>query len=171
MTLLDRVSAHLATHGVRHALIGATALAAAGVARSTFDVDLLAFDRRLLDASFWAPIAAADLSLDVRAGDRDDPLAGMVRLARAAERPVDVVVARHAWQARLVERARPSDSGPPIVGPVDLILLKLYAGGAQDLWDIRELLSLPGAERLVADVERELASLPAAMWRLWHTLR
>ena len=44
MTLVDRVSARLQAAGIPHALIGAAALAAAGVARSTFDIDLLTVD-------------------------------------------------------------------------------------------------------------------------------
>jgi len=48
MTLLDRVAELLDAHGSPHALIGAAALAAAGIARSTFDVDLL-----VVDESVW----------------------------------------------------------------------------------------------------------------------
>ena len=40
-----------------------------------------------------------------------------------------------------------------VVRSRDLVLLKLYAGGTQDLWDVRELLQLPGRDRLMADVE------------------
>jgi len=40
MTLGDRVMSALDARGIAHALIGAAALAAAGVARSTLDLDL-----------------------------------------------------------------------------------------------------------------------------------
>lgn len=52
MTLLERVVDRLASEAVPHALIGAAALAAAGVSRSTFDIDLLTTDRRVLEKGF-----------------------------------------------------------------------------------------------------------------------
>ena len=52
MTLLDRVAAVLDSQSVPHALIGVAALAAAGVARSTFDVDLLVVDAAVLRNEF-----------------------------------------------------------------------------------------------------------------------
>lgn len=53
MILSDRVVSILNDAGVAHALIGAAALAAAGVARSTLDLDLLTLDARVLDPAFW----------------------------------------------------------------------------------------------------------------------
>jgi hypothetical protein len=41
MKLLDRVVRALLARNVPHALIGAAALAARGIARSTYDIDLL----------------------------------------------------------------------------------------------------------------------------------
>lgn len=53
MTLRDRVVAARNGHGVDHALIGAAALAASGVARSTLDIDLMTLDFRVLDQEIW----------------------------------------------------------------------------------------------------------------------
>jgi hypothetical protein len=50
------------------------------------------------------------------------------------------------------------------------VLLKLYAG-AQDLWDIRELLRLPESTAWIAAVETELAVRPAFLRARWHSLR
>ena len=102
MTALDRVCAVLNDHQIAYALIGAAALAARGVARSTFDIDLLTTDQRVLDAGTWRSLSA---DVDIRRGDLDDPLAGVVRAAVADDRPIDVVVGRHAWQTHAVERA------------------------------------------------------------------
>ena len=49
----------------------------------------------------------------------------------------------------------------------DLVLLKLYAGGTQDLWDVRELLQLPGRDCLMAEVEADLDEHSDAMRGLW----
>jgi hypothetical protein len=171
MTLLDRVSAHLDTHGIAHAVIGAAALAAAGVARSTFDVDLLTGDPAVLAADVWEDLRAEGVTIDIRRGDDDDPLGGVVRIEAAMpERPVDVVLGRHAWQARAVARAARSAGAPPIVLPRDLVLLKLYAGGTQDLWDVRELLRVAEDDTLIDDVESDLVTLPRAMRERWESL-
>jgi hypothetical protein len=55
-----------------------------------------------------------------------------------------------------------------IVRASDLILLKLYAGGSQDAWDIEQLLAAGDRETLVVAVNAELDSLPGdarARWR------
>ena len=104
-------------------------------------------------------------------GDADDPLAGVVRIVVPGERPIDVVVGRQPWQERAIERATPLDEHVAVVQPRDLVLLKLYAGGTQDLWDVRQLLALPGAEELVRAVEDDLRQLAPAMTHTWRAVR
>jgi len=171
VTLLDRVAALLDAQRVPHALIGAAALAAAGVARSTFDVDLLTGDARVLADDFWSALRTAEVSVDIRRGDDEDPLAGIVRLDTAADRPVDIIVAKHAWQARMIERAQRVPGGPPVVTPPDLILLKLYAGGHQDLWDVRELLSTAGGDAIARQVDDSISGMPSEMRDRWLSVR
>ncbi len=88
---------------VPHALIGAGAMAAHGVIRSTDDLDLLVTDRAVLAAGFWDELARQGFTVEVRAGDDADPLAGVVRVARLPARALDVVVGR---SARLPTEAR-----------------------------------------------------------------
>lgn len=171
MTLLGEVADLLVADVIPHALIGAAALAVRGIARSTFDVDLLTTDRRVFEPERWAPLVRAGATVDVRHGDADDPLAGVIRITAHGQRPVDIIVGRHAWQARAVARAEPGGDVPPVVTAVDLILLKLYAGGTQDLWDVRELLRGADARVLTEAVEAELRVLPAAMQAAWHMAR
>lgn len=171
MTLGERVMAALDAHGIAHAMIGATALAASGVARSTLDLDLLTLDARVLDREVWAGLSAAGSDVEVRRGDADDPLAGVVRISMPVERPVDIILGRHAWQRRAVERAARLPGGTRVVLPRDLVLLKLYAGGTQDLWDIRQLLAALGGTSLAAEVEADLDDLPPdarALWAIAH---
>ncbi len=59
MSLLSAVVARLERERIRHALIGAAALAVHGVSRSTAAIDLLTVDSRVLGGEFWAPVAAA----------------------------------------------------------------------------------------------------------------
>ncbi len=128
MTLLDRVSVTLQQARIPHALIGAAALAAAGVARSTFDVDLLVLDQSVLQDAMWEALRQGGADVVIRHGEDDDPLRGVVRIEAEDERPVDVIVGRPAWQSRVLERASRPETGPPVAAPRDLILLKLYAG-------------------------------------------
>jgi hypothetical protein len=171
VTLLARVTAFLAEHHVANALIGAAALAAHGVSRSTLDQDLLVTDVRVLAASFWQALAA-EAEIDVRRGDTEDPLAGVVRIACTGERDVDVVVGRHHWQHEVLSRAhRLGDEPMYVVDKADLILLKLYAGGIQDRWDIEQLLALDAREEAIAMVDDRIAALPAHSRELWASLR
>lgn len=168
MTALERVCGVLDAHRLSHALIGAAALAARGIARSTYDIDILTVDPRALDPSLWTTFPES--VVDIRRGDLDDPLAGVTRIALEADRPIDIVVGKHGWQARALERAEPVAGGPPIVLARDLVLLKLYAGGSQDLWDIRELLQLHGPP-LDAEVAADVSMLPAESQRRWESVR
>jgi hypothetical protein len=171
MTTLDRVWQVLTDQGIPCALIGAAALAARGVARSTYDIDLLVADPRVLDPNLWTAVRAADTRVDIRRGDIDDPLGGVVRIEQTSQRPVDVVLGKHAWQREMLSRAEPVPGGPPVVLPSDLVLLKLYAGGPQDLWDIRELLNQPGMAAVVLQVDERVAAGSPAMRELWATMR
>jgi hypothetical protein len=109
--------------------------------------------------------------VDVRRGDESDPLAGVVRIAARGERPVDLVVGRFPWQERVVSRAIRPGEGPAIVQPADLVLLKLFAGGAQDQWDIQQLLGLPDASRWIDEVDANVGDLPPDARERWRTLR
>lgn len=169
LRLLSEVALELATRGVPHALIGAGALAVHGVSRSTFDLDLLVTDASLLAEGAWSALGA-DVAVDARRGDPEDPLAGVVRFSREGSRSVDVVVGRSAWQAELLTRAPLTTLGPlalPVVTAPDLVLLKLFAGGPQDAWDVEQLLAVVDRAATAREVEAVLPRLPPAAADLW----
>ncbi len=173
MTLLTRVSEVLRAQGIPHVLIGASALTVHGVNRSTLDVDLFTVDRICLDPRIWEGLAKEEVGVKVRKGDPDDPLAGVVRFEVATELPLDIVVGKHLWQRRAIERAATATFMGveiPVLRGVDLILLKLFAGGPQDAWDIQQLLLGPERDSLIAGVERELTDLPGYSSRLWRRI-
>ena len=68
--LVTRVVRRLDEHGIAHRLIGAAALAAHGVPRSTHDIDLLADDPAVLDAALWADVVPVGFTIVIcpRAG-------------------------------------------------------------------------------------------------------
>ena len=169
--LVSRVAAVLERLGAPYAIVGAGALAVHGVARSTFDVDLLTTSVIVLERDAWAEVSGMPgTRVAVRRGDAEDPLAGVVRIEAEGERDVDVVVGRLSWQSEAIARARRvSVAGAmlPVVLPADLVLLKLYAGGSQDAWDIEQLLAGPDRDQLVRQVDSRLDSLPPRAARLW----
>jgi hypothetical protein len=172
--LVARVSAVLRARGIPFALVGAGALAARGVARSTFDLDLFTTVPAPLDAHFWADLSATPgIRVVARSGDAEDPLLGVVRIEADGERTVDVVVGRHAWQADVVARATPVALAGvllPVATASDLVLLKLYAGGSQDRWDIEQLLAGEDRASVVAEVDARVAALASEARRLWASL-
>ena len=168
LSLQARIGSALDTADIPYALIGAGALAVHGVSRSTLDLDLLTTDPRVFGPDFWNDLH--DVTIDIRRGDADDPLAGVVRFSVPGERDVDLIVGRHPWQDTAVRRATRVSAGDlvvPVVGVADLILLKLYAGGAQDLWDIQQLLAVRGSTDVTDEVQRGLTALPGRCSELW----
>lgn len=173
MSLLARVSEVMKAQGIPHVLVGASALTIHGVIRSSLDVDLFTVDRACLDPRVWDGLATEGVGIEVRKGDPDDPLAGVVRFEVAMELPLDVVVGKHLWQRKAIERAATTTFmgvDVPVLSGVDLILLKLFAGGPQDAWDIQQLLMGPERESLIAGVERELTDLPGHSAKLWRRI-
>jgi len=173
VSLIERVASTLDQVGARYAVIGAAAMAARGVGRSTRDVDLLTLSTVGLDEAWWTPLAEQGVSVSVARGNAEDPLAGVVRLDQEGERPVDLVVGRYRWQRRVLERAEPAVVGRtslPTALERDLVLLKLYAGGSQDAWDIEQLLAGANSEELITAVAADIGDLPSRCRRLWERI-
>jgi len=169
MSLLEEISSTLEAAGIRHALIGALALAAYGVNRASVDLDLFVADASCLRPDLWADLRSRGIAVDVRKGDLTDPLAGVVRFQAPGEPPIDIVVGKWAWQTRVLERAEPVGE-LLVVRAADLVLLKLYAGGPQDAWDVQQLLARPFRDDLVLEVESRLSELPAQCQNLWKKI-
>ena len=162
------VGRHLADRGVAFALIGAQAMGLRGVMRFSHDTDFCTTDRSVLSDEFWATLEGASVS--VRRGEYDDPLAGLVKIIFPNE-PVDVVVGRYKWQQALVARAetlRFGDTQLPVAQKPDLVLLKLFAGGPQDMWDIYALIESDST--LAAQVDPLIHDLPSDAQQLWQKL-
>ena len=170
MMLLSRVADLLFEAKIDFVVIGATAMAVYGVSRSTYDVDLMTIDTQALNAATWAVLESEGIEVDLRYGDVQDPLRGVVRFEAREQRPVDLIVGHGGWQTRIFDHAgRAVFEGVelPVVGQVDLILLKIYAGGPQDLWDIRQLLDGDQSNELQRLVSAALENHPADLRKTW----
>lgn len=166
--LFHEVLAILERRGSPAALVGAIALAAHGIARATLDLDLLVLDTGLLSPEAWRDLSEAGAQIEVRRGDAEDPLAGVVRLTRPGQTPVDVVIGKHRWMEDVLARTGTISLGGhpiPIVGAADLVVLKVFAGGPQDLLDAELLLVAEEGEALRAEVESRLPALPPGLRR------
>jgi hypothetical protein len=159
--------------GVRYALIGAHAMAARGYPRSTVDVDFLTADQRILDPAIWTDVIRSGGTVDVRRGDHDDPLAGVVHILLADGSDVDVVVARWKWEAAVIERAermRIAGIEIPVARTSDLIMLKLAAGGYLDQRDAAALLATGNRTELVREVEEHIDDVRPDIRPAWREL-
>jgi hypothetical protein len=142
--------------GVEWCLIGAAALATHGYARTTDDIDLLTLDGRVLSADFWG-----SSPVRIRRGDFDDPLVGSV--VWPAEPQHDVVVGKgHAAREALSTAPFNQRLGCRVATALALVLLKLEAGGAQDLYDVVALVE----RRRALDGAAWFAEVPAHLPRL-----
>jgi predicted nucleotidyltransferase len=164
--LLARVVSKLEQMGAPCALIGGVALAFHGIDRATEDIDLLATEPSILDASRWEDLQSEGMSVGVTKGDTDDPLRGVIRID--STELIDVVVTRGRWQddvlARRLERVILGER-IPVVDAADLILLKVDAGGLIDLVDVELLIRHDPSLRAV--VEARLEQLPRRMKAAW----
>lgn len=169
MNLASAVHEALAAAGITHALGGAIAMAVHGAPRSTADVDFLTTDPDALKPEIWSSLRTR-ATVDLRRGEFDDPLRGVVRV-EAGDDQVDVVISRSAWIRPLLARATAATvlgTELPVVDVVGFLLLKLDAGSPKDRWDVLQLLEVrPDAEDLVRAVSAAVADLPSDVGSEW----
>jgi hypothetical protein len=161
--------------GVRYALIGGHALAARGYPRLTVDVDLLTTERRVLDGAVWTALAVdPGAEIEVRRGDDDDPLAGVVHILLADGTDIDVIVGRWKWETAVIDRAEVMTIADGVTIPVvrvsDLLLLKLAAGGYGDLRDAAVLIAAGQRDVLIAEVESRIDEVRPDVREVWREL-
>lgn len=143
---------------IRFALIGGLAVSAWGVVRATQDIDLLADSTPspLRDLAlrgrlqrFWEDRGC---TVEWRVGATDDPIPLLLRLEMprpARGLAADILWAHKRWQREALMRTLTlsvSRLDVFILHPEDLVLMKLEAGGPQDLLDVEALLSTPPPE-------------------------
>jgi len=170
--VIERVQAILDQNRIQYALIGGMAVAARGYPRFTIDFDFLTTDRRVLQATLWDELRNSGIGVDVRKGDFDDPLAGVVRIGTRPEQ-IDIVVGKRKWEQRVIERAEEIEvQGMKMRVPItsDLILLKLAAGGPIDQQDVIRLLAVGPRNQLIEEVDQKIGDLPEDALALWKKI-
>jgi hypothetical protein len=167
--LLENASKELHA-SIQFALIGGLAVAAWGVIRATQDIDVLA-------NSDPTPLVNTRLRNELkdfldrngcqtewRVGDADDPIPLLLRVNLPqifGDIGADILWAHKHWQQEALQRSvaiEVLNRRVNILHPEDLILMKLDAGGPQDLFDVEQMLSAPlpqlNIERLKASAAR-----------------
>ena len=128
----------------------------------------------VLHSTFWE--GAEVQPSELRRGDWDDPIAGLVLFPTSEEEiPVELVVGKgYAAKFAIESAVMNSQLGCPVVTPLGLALLKLEAGGTRDLNDI---IALQEAQRtltgwdLVAAVSPHIPKLSTDARASWDRVQ
>lgn len=129
------------------ALIGGLAVSAWSLPRATMDVDLLVLAKAENLNNLVKALCDAGIRAELRRGGLDDPVPFLIRADF-----LDIIVATKKYEAEAVgESIAVNIAGReiPVVSPEYLIILKLKAGGPQDLADVTELLSSNLVDKLL----------------------
>lgn len=156
---------------IRFALIGGLAVSAWGVVRATQDIDLLADSSPspLRNLAFRGHLQRfleeEGCMAEWRVGEPDDPIPLLLRLGLpqpANRMGADILWAHKRWQREALSRTialRVSRLEVFVLHPEDLILMKLEAGGPQDVLDIEAMLSNPPPELGLSSLRRRAVRL------------
>jgi hypothetical protein len=168
--LLEAASTELQTP-IRFALIGGLAVSTWGAVRATRDIDVLVdsdpspiSNRRLRD-ELKRFLEKKSCTVEWRVGDSDDPIPLMLCLGlggTSRETAVDILWAHKRWHQKALKRRQEVKVGRHrffVLHPEDLILMKLDAGGPQDLLDVEALLSSRPPEMNIARLKRKAARI------------
>lgn len=155
--ILSRLVSVLEQAGIPYALIGGLAVSAWGTPRATEDIDMLAAVAPTIDLD--TSLRSAGFEPEWRRGEPDDPVPLFLRLTRGPGQPgVDVIAATRDWEREILDRAVripvTETLTVSVVTAGDLIILKLLAGGPQDLADVANLLRYVGS---LADLRQRAA--------------
>lgn len=138
---------------LRFALIGGLATSTWGIIRATEDIDFLADSEPSPHQELGARARLTNFieqqggHADWRVGDYDDPIPLLLRIQLPANYEgigADILWVHRRWQRDALQRAvgvKLAGDEIPVLRPEDLILLKLEAGGPQDLLDVQSLLT------------------------------
>ena len=157
--LLD-VADHLAQRHIPYAVVGAFGVSFHGLPRFTDDADARVWLSRtgLSPADLQHALAASGHRCELRRGDTDDPILGVLVVHDDHGNRLDLLLGVRGMDPAAADRAiATSLLGSPvrILGAEDLVAMKAFAGGVQDLEDARGILDV-SKDHLDLDLVRAL---------------
>lgn len=150
---LKKARKEAARHGMQCALIGGMAVSVWGTPRATNDVDFLVWhpDGASLDRFFRMMLETYPESEHFPT--TEGLIAQCVRVTYPGGMHVDWIAPRYRWQVQMLERAfliQVGGTAIAVIDPIDLIVMKLKAGGVKDDADAANLFAtLEGRPELV----------------------
>jgi predicted nucleotidyltransferase len=142
-----------------YSLIGALAVAARARPRATKDIDfLVSADRDFFFKTFPEILKKKGYELKVFKGEINDPVNGLIRIYDKGDKTelADIIPVLWNWQDEIImaaEKIKVFDVPIPVARIEDLIVLKLKAGGPQDMIDAEELAKAAKISKKI-DLER-----------------
>ena len=147
LLLLDAVDV-LRQRGIDYAVIGAMAAAAHGAVRASVDADAV-LSIAVKEASHLRDaFVGARFRTELRRGDFEDPIAAVLELQDEHGNRVDLLIGLRGMPLEVFQRAVDvpfCGETLRVVSREDLIAMKLFAGGPQDLLDARQIRSIDPA--------------------------
>jgi hypothetical protein len=146
--LLDVVDL-LTDSRVQYAVVGAFAVSYYGVPRATSDADTVIWFSGIgnSEQNLKDHLLAAGYAAQLNRGDIDDPISGAIVVKDRHGNRADLLLGVRGMDFDAVSRcvsASLLDSSIRIIGAEDLIAMKIFAGGPQDLEDVRGILQVSG---------------------------
>lgn len=149
LSFLATVLAALSTLPVPYCLIGAVALGAWGRPRATQDLDLLVLVEESNREEFIAKLSSSAIAVNHQWFEANPMAKG--RVTRFSSRahpqyPLDIIYAADQHERAAVDRKQTvvlHGLSLPVVGPEDLVLLKLKAGRPTDFDDVISIVKNP----------------------------
>ena len=133
-----------------------------GAVRATADLDfwvVLFQDTSLEDVA--QEIKRISSVCEIRRGDSDDPVPALIDSVIEGV-SVQFILAIREWEKEFIESSIDVDienSSVSILGLEELIILKIWAGGPQDLYDAKRLLAFNPDRERVAKRARQIGVL------------
>lgn len=138
LLLLDAVTV-LTASKIPYAVIGAMAASVHGLVRASMDADAVLALTIQQTPTLEREFKAAGFQTELRRGDPDDPISGILSLADTYSNRVDLLVGiRGLDPAAFSRTVELLFHGTPlrVIGLEDFIAMKIFAGGPQDLADV-----------------------------------
>jgi hypothetical protein len=160
LLLLDILEG-LASSAIPYAIVGALAASYYGVPRFTDDADVTVWlgGTGKSPGDLKALLDSAGYAVKLSAGELDDPISCVLIVSDQHGNQVDILIGVRGMDPLAMERCESSillGETVRLMGLEDLIAMKVFSGGPQDILDVRGILEV-SHERLNRELANRLA--------------